>query len=198
MTRRERLENKVAKAEERSTASFDRAYELTANIPFGQPILVGHYSEGRHRRTLERSDNTIRHLRLEFLAMVYQNLVTPGAAQSQSTVSAGLQIGLGTKSAAALNSGDAVLGNPGGTEGMGTLQQGYLENSNVDIVTEFVQMVLAQRPFVPAPVALPCVPPPAKKPAAKTRKPAGVWQSFAGLKATRKSHSRKSLITGEV
>jgi hypothetical protein len=49
----------------------------------------------------------------------------------------------------------------------------------VDIVTEFVQMVLAQRPFVPAPVALPCVPPPAKKPAAKTRK----------------SHSRKSLIT---
>ena len=32
--------------------------------------------------------------------MVYQNLVTPGAAQSQSTVSAGLQIGLGTKSAA--------------------------------------------------------------------------------------------------
>jgi hypothetical protein len=51
-----------------------------------------------------------------------------------------------------------------------------LENK---IVTEFVQMVLAQRPFVPAPVALPCVPPPAKKPAAKTRK----------------SHSRKSLIT---
>ena len=32
--------------------------------------------------------------------MVYQNLVTPGAAQSQSTVGAGLQIGLGTKSAA--------------------------------------------------------------------------------------------------
>ena len=32
--------------------------------------------------------------------MIYQNLVTPGAAQSQQTVSAGLQIGLGTKSAA--------------------------------------------------------------------------------------------------
>lgn len=67
MTRRERLENKVAKrqewaakAEERSTASFNRAHELTANIPFGQPILVGHHSEGRHRRTLERSDNAMR------------------------------------------------------------------------------------------------------------------------------------------
>ena len=46
-----------------------------------------------------------------------------------------------------MTSGDAVLGNPGGTEGMGTLQQGYLENSNVDVVTEFVQMVLAQRAY---------------------------------------------------
>jgi flagellar basal-body rod protein FlgG len=210
------------------------------------------------------STTGFRQLRLEFQDMVYQNLVTPGAAQSQSTVSAGLQIGLGTKSAATevntqgslnetdnpldlaiegtgffqvqrpdgtiaytragqfqlnnqgtlvttagdpviptitipanatavtitqygvvnatlagqqnpsqlgqlqlatfpnpgglesmganlltatLNSGDAVLGNPGGTEGMGTLQQGYLENSNVDVVTEFVQMVLAQRAY---------------------------------------------------
>jgi flagellar basal-body rod protein FlgG len=211
------------------------------------------------------STTGFRQLRLEFQDMVYQNLVTPGAAQSQSTVSAGLQIGLGTKSAATevimtqgslnqtsnsldvaiqgsgffqvqrpdgtieytragqfhlnsqgtivttdgdpviptitipanataititqygvvnatlpgqtnpsqlgqlqlatfpnpggleatgsnllqatLNSGDAVLGNPGGTEGLGTLQQGYLEDSNVDIVTMFVQMVLAQRAY---------------------------------------------------
>ena len=46
-----------------------------------------------------------------------------------------------------LSSGDPVLGNPGGTEGLGTLQQGYLENSNVDVVTMFVQMVLAQRAY---------------------------------------------------
>lgn len=66
-TRRERLENKVAKRQEwavkaaqKSTASFERAHELTANIPFGQPILVGHHSEGRHRRTLERSDSAMR------------------------------------------------------------------------------------------------------------------------------------------
>jgi flagellar basal-body rod protein FlgG len=206
-----------------------------------------------------------RQTRLQFEDMIYQNLVTPGAAQSQQTVSAGLQIGLGTKSAATeiimtqgdlnqtnnpldlaiqgvgffevsmpdgtiaytragefhlnnqgtivttdgnpvlpnisipsnatavtitqygvvnatisgqqnpsqlgqlqlatfvnpgglaaqgsnlftttLSSGDPVLANPGGPEGLGTLQQGYLENSNVDVVTEFVQMVLAQRAF---------------------------------------------------
>jgi flagellar basal-body rod protein FlgG len=202
---------------------------------------------------------------LEFQDMLYQNLITPGAAQSPTTVSAGLQVGLGTRPAATevimtqgelnqtnnpldlaiegsgffqvqrpdgtvaytragqfyqnnqgtivttagdplvptitipanatavtvtqygvvnatlpgqtnptqlgqiqlatfanpgglqsmgsnllqetLSSGNPVLGNPGGTEGLGTLQQGYLENSNVDVVTEFVQMVLAQRAY---------------------------------------------------
>jgi len=211
------------------------------------------------------STTGFRQLRLQFQDMIYQNLVTPGAAQSQSTVSAGIQIGLGTKSAATevimtqgalnqtsnpldvaiegpgffqvqrpdgtvaytragqfhlnsqgtivtpdgdpvvpnitvpsnatavtitrygmvnatlpgqqnpsqlgqlqlatfpnpggleslgsnllqatLSSGDAVLGNPGDAEGLGTLQQGYLENSNVDVVSEFVQMVLAQRAY---------------------------------------------------
>ncbi len=48
---------------------------------------------------------------------------------------------------ATLSSGNPILGNPGGTEGLGTLQQNYLENSNVDVVTEFVQMVLAQRAY---------------------------------------------------
>ena len=46
------------------------------------------------------STTGFRQLRLQFQDMIYQNLVTPGAAQSQSTVRAGLQIGLGTKSAA--------------------------------------------------------------------------------------------------
>ncbi len=46
------------------------------------------------------STTGFRQLRLQFQDMVYQNMVTPGAAQSQNTVSAGLQIGLGTKSAA--------------------------------------------------------------------------------------------------
>lgn len=202
---------------------------------------------------------------LQFQDMIYQNVVTPGAAESQQTVAAGLQIGLGTKSSASeiittqgdmnktdnptdlaiqgkgffqvqrpdgtiaytragnfylnnqgtivdpqgdqlipaitippnatnititqygvvnatlpgqqnpqqlgqiqlasfanpggldsvgsnlytatLSSGDAVLDNPGGPQGLGLLQQGYLENSNVDVVGAFVQMVLAQRAY---------------------------------------------------
>ncbi len=206
-----------------------------------------------------------RRRRLQFEDMIYQNMITPGAAQSQQTVSAGLQIGLGTRSAATemimtqgdfnqtgnsldlaiqgqgffqvsrpdgtiaysragsfhlnnqgtivTSSGDAVIpaitippnstsitisqygvvsatipgqtasaqlgtlqlatfANPGGlssigsslfqqtassgnaitdaaggTSGIGTLQQGYLENSNVDVVAEFVQMILAQRAY---------------------------------------------------
>ena len=35
---------------------------------------------------------------LQFQDMIYQNLITPGAAQSAQTVSAGLQVGLGTRS----------------------------------------------------------------------------------------------------
>jgi flagellar basal-body rod protein FlgG len=44
-------------------------------------------------------------------------------------------------------SGDPIVGNPGGTEGLGTLQQGYLENSNVNVVNEFIAMVMAQRSY---------------------------------------------------
>jgi flagellar basal-body rod protein FlgG len=45
------------------------------------------------------------------------------------------------------SSGNAITDSPGGSTGMGTLQQGYLENSNVDVVAEFVQMILAQRAY---------------------------------------------------
>ncbi|HTV66803.1 MAG TPA: flagellar hook-basal body complex protein, partial [Bryocella sp.] len=44
-------------------------------------------------------------------------------------------------------SGDPIVGTPGGAEGLGTIQQGYLEQSNVDVVTEFVNMILAQRSY---------------------------------------------------
>jgi len=232
----------------------------------GKELGARSWARNTIANNLANSSTTgFRQLRLEFQDMVYQNLVTPGAAQSQSTVSAGLQIGLGTKSAATevimtqgslnqtsnpldvaiegagffqvqrpdgtiaytragqfqlnnqgtlvttdgdpiiptitippnatavtvtqygvvnatlpgqqnpsqlgqlqlatfpnpgglesmgsnlleatLNSGNPVTGNPGGSEGLGTLQQGYLENSNVDVVTMFVQMVLAQRAY---------------------------------------------------
>jgi flagellar basal-body rod protein FlgG len=45
------------------------------------------------------------------------------------------------------SSGDAITGNPGGSEGLGTLVQGSLEQSNVNTVEEFIQMILAQRSY---------------------------------------------------
>ena len=61
MTRRERLERKLelrtewaAKADARADARFDSAHAIVANIPLGQPILVGHHSEKRHRRDIDR------------------------------------------------------------------------------------------------------------------------------------------------
>jgi len=44
-------------------------------------------------------------------------------------------------------SGDPIVGTPGGTEGEGTIQQGYLEQSNVDVVEEFINMIVAQRSY---------------------------------------------------
>ncbi len=44
-------------------------------------------------------------------------------------------------------SGDPIVGAPGSAEGLGTLQQGMLEQSNVDIVSEFVQLIVAQRAY---------------------------------------------------
>ena len=44
-------------------------------------------------------------------------------------------------------SGDAIVGTPGGSEGLGTIEQGVLEGSNVSVVEEFVQMILAQRSY---------------------------------------------------
>ncbi len=43
-------------------------------------------------------------------------------------------------------SGDPVEGNPG-VDGMGTVAQGYLEMSNVDVVQEMVNMISSQRAY---------------------------------------------------
>ena len=44
-------------------------------------------------------------------------------------------------------SGDPALGAPGGPEGMGSLLQGYVEQSNVSIVDEFINLIQAQRGY---------------------------------------------------
>ena len=44
-------------------------------------------------------------------------------------------------------SGDPIVGAPGAAEGLGTIEQNMLEQSNVDIVSEFVQLIVAQRAY---------------------------------------------------
>ena len=44
-------------------------------------------------------------------------------------------------------SGDPITGTPGGSEGLGALQQGVLEESNVNVVEEFIHMILTQRAY---------------------------------------------------
>jgi flagellar basal-body rod protein FlgG len=44
-------------------------------------------------------------------------------------------------------SGDPIVGTPGGSEGLGQIQQGMLEQSNVNVVEEFIQMILTQRAY---------------------------------------------------
>lgn len=44
-------------------------------------------------------------------------------------------------------SGDPIIGTPGGSDGLGTLRQGTLEESNVNVVEEFIQMILTQRAY---------------------------------------------------
>ncbi len=44
-------------------------------------------------------------------------------------------------------SGQPTVANPGGQEGLGTLLQGYQEQSNVSVVEEFINLIAAQRGY---------------------------------------------------
>lgn len=57
--RAERRREWAEKAEERSTQYFQRSEDAVAGIVPGQPILVGHHSEKRHRAALDRSWNAM-------------------------------------------------------------------------------------------------------------------------------------------
>ena len=55
----ERLREWADKREAKADAAYARARQLGDAIPFGQPVLVGHHSEGRHRRDLGRIDSAM-------------------------------------------------------------------------------------------------------------------------------------------
>jgi hypothetical protein len=52
--RADRFAGYAANAQARSVAAGARADQLAAGIPLGQPVLVGHHSQRRHERHLER------------------------------------------------------------------------------------------------------------------------------------------------
>lgn len=58
--RRRRLLERAEKARKEGQAAGDAASRIAGMIPFGQPILVGHHSERRHRRDLRRIDDGMR------------------------------------------------------------------------------------------------------------------------------------------
>lgn len=58
--RAERFEGYADNAGARSDAAWKRGHEIADGIPMGQPILVGHHSEGRARRDQERIHNATR------------------------------------------------------------------------------------------------------------------------------------------
>ena len=66
ITRRERLERRAERREEWAESRERRAVQdrtasaqAVAGIPVGQPVLVGHHSQRRHERALERSRNAM-------------------------------------------------------------------------------------------------------------------------------------------
>jgi hypothetical protein len=58
--RAERLRGWADKREARSDTALGRAHQIMDAIPFGQPILVGHHSEGRARADVRRIDSGLR------------------------------------------------------------------------------------------------------------------------------------------
>lgn len=54
--RRERLEERLEKAQAQSHAHYSAAMRELSVVPLGQPILVGHHSERAHRALIARSD----------------------------------------------------------------------------------------------------------------------------------------------
>jgi hypothetical protein len=46
--------------EKKANQKFEAATKISSFIPFGQPILIGHHSENRHRRDLNKIDNNMR------------------------------------------------------------------------------------------------------------------------------------------
>ncbi|MGI5526881.1 DUF3560 domain-containing protein [Streptomyces syringium] len=57
--RTERYEDRAGRAASSRDAHYQRAHDIADGIPPGQPILIGHHSEGRARRDRDRMHNAM-------------------------------------------------------------------------------------------------------------------------------------------
>lgn len=57
--RKARLIKRSEKARNESNSSLKYSDDVIEGIPFGQPILVGHHSEAKHRNALKKSQNAL-------------------------------------------------------------------------------------------------------------------------------------------
>jgi len=53
----ERLKKGIVKAKFLSKSAYDSSHRLSKMIPFGQPILIGHHSQRRHERHIDKIHN---------------------------------------------------------------------------------------------------------------------------------------------
>lgn len=58
--KKELYQERVEQAEQKSQSHYKKHNDLSNVIPMGQPILIGHHSEKRHRKDLDRIDNEMR------------------------------------------------------------------------------------------------------------------------------------------
>lgn len=58
--KRERYAERAQQKRAEATSAYQSQKQIADMIPMGQPILVGHHSEGRHRRDLARIDRGMR------------------------------------------------------------------------------------------------------------------------------------------
>ncbi len=63
-----RLKLRAAKLRQESASTWCAEHAIGNRIPFGQPILVGHHSEKRHRRAVERMQNLASRASAQFKA----------------------------------------------------------------------------------------------------------------------------------
>jgi len=85
----ERYQELSQKAETESQNAYNRSSAISDAIPMGQPILIGHHSEGRHRRDISRIHNLIdksieEKEKAEYYKKKAENILNPSSISSDN------------------------------------------------------------------------------------------------------------------